>query len=251
MQYNNKIHLYLKMYSLRVICYAVLYVALSKCIFFKGYLKHENKTKALTALFCQGVIKGFEWNHLQYLYSIAQKCCWRSSLGLETQSIFLYGGEVKGCEVRSSSFPTQIKLFITVWLAWMVICWCSSIITFFFSPFFYLIICMTPTLVCLLLLFLFSSFLPLFHPKKENRKMWWESWNVCVCVRACISKTSPSKPRHPVNVILQKKQSELQRKHERDATERMTKHVWLLVCTCVSAAVRRVCMKSCSLLLYC
>lgn len=129
------------MYSQSVIFYAVLYVASSKFILFKGYLKHENKTKALTKtvkhffFFCRGIVKVFEWNHQQYLYNIAQKCCWSSSLGLETQSMFLYR-EVKGGEARSSSFPTQIQLFITVWLAGMVICCCSSIITLFSPPFF-------------------------------------------------------------------------------------------------------------------
>lgn len=36
------------MYTQSVIFYAVLYVASSKFILYKGYLKHEHKSKALT-----------------------------------------------------------------------------------------------------------------------------------------------------------------------------------------------------------
>lgn len=120
---------------------------------------------------------------------------------------------------------------------------------YFSNPFFQLIFFMTPTLVCLLLLFLFSSFLPLFHLQRIEK--CGEKVGMCVC--ACVSKNISIKTQTSCQCHSAEKAVRTEEKaRERDAIERMTKHVWLLVCTCVSAysaAVRRVCMKSCSLLL--
>lgn len=175
-------------------------------------------------------------------------------------------------KVGSSPLPTQIQLFITVWLAGMVICWCSSIITF--SPPFFSFNCLfdshislSPIVSCLSFL---SSFLSLFHLKKENIKTGWEVW---LCVRKYvptllgISGAAAKNNLHQNPDILSMSFCRKSSQHRGESTREMLLRGWLSMCGCRSAcmwvyavqecvsayaaAVRWVCMKACSLLLYC
>lgn len=136
----------------------------------------------------------------------------------------------------------------------MVICRCCSIIAFLLSPpFSFNSLCLSYISLSHSLSFclsFLSSFLSLFHPKKENRKMGRESRNVCVKyvpVLLGISGAAAKNNLHQNADILsmsfcRKKQSKPKRASERDVIERMTKHVLLQVCMCVSVWCAGMCV---------
>lgn len=95
-------------------------------------------------------------------------------------------------EIRKGESISQIQLFTTVWLAWMDICRCSGIITFFFPSFFhlfsvwlqYLSVDWSSIFVCrLVLVFPFFLHFRHFFPLRKTMGKWDEKVREPVCVR--------------------------------------------------------------------